>query len=191
MPFGLKNAPSYFQREINKMVDTERLTDARGFIDDLLAGGKDWRTYLHNQRMLFEACRRHGWLVTIPKVHLGFTTISVLGHRVARGCIMPDPEKVEAIRNLRPPTTVRETRAVLGIMGYYRRFILNYAKLAKPITSLLLKDAPFTWSGPQQQSLEALKEELCKAVMLARPQPGGRYCLYTDWSKDALGACLH
>ena len=87
VPFGLKNAPSYFQREINKMLVTEGLEHSRGFIDDLLTGGRDWADYLAHQRQLFAACKRHGWLITTSKVRLGYQAIDVLGHHVSMGCI--------------------------------------------------------------------------------------------------------
>ena len=65
------------------MLATEGLQHSRGFIDDLLAGGADWPSYLDHQRDLFRACMRHGWLVTTSKVHLGYTSICVLGHKVS------------------------------------------------------------------------------------------------------------
>ena len=191
VPFGLKNAPAYFQREINKMLTTEDQVHARGFIDDLLTGGSDWAEYLRNQRSLLEACRRHGWMVTVSKVRLGYESICVLGHKVHHGLVMPDPDKIAAIKGLKAPSNIREVRAVLGLMGYYRRFIKDYAQHAKPLTQLLGKDSEWRWGQSQQEALDTLKERLGAAVMLTRPQSSGRYRLYTDWSKDALGACLH
>ena len=69
---------------------------------------------------------------------------------------MPDPDKVSAISNLQAPSSVREVRALLGLMGYYRRFIKDYAKIAKPITSLLLKEADFVWGNDQQKAMRTL-----------------------------------
>ena len=94
VPFGLKNAPSYFQREINKMISTEALHHSKGFIDDLMTGGNQWDTYLANQRELFEACKQYGWLITPSKVRLGYTAVNVLGHRVSKDSIHPDPSKI-------------------------------------------------------------------------------------------------
>ena len=69
---------------------------------------------------------------------------------------MPDPDKVSAISNLQAPSSGREVRALLGLMGYYRRFIKDYAKIAKPITSLLLKEADFVWGNDQQKAMRTL-----------------------------------
>lgn len=83
------------------------------------------------------ACRRYGWLITPSKVRLGYNAVNVLGHRVSKDSIQPDPGKIQAIKNLQPPTEIRSLRALLGLMGYYRRFITDYAKTAKPLTNLL------------------------------------------------------
>lgn len=135
--FGLKNAPAYFQREVNKMLADGKLRYSRGFIDDLLSGGVSWKQYLANQRELFLACLDHGWLVTVTKIRIGYTEIATLGHLVGHGFIKPDPEKVDAIKRLRAPTDERGVRALLGLVGYYRRFIPRFAKIAKPLTNLL------------------------------------------------------
>jgi hypothetical protein len=87
-------------------------------------------------------------MVTMSKLRIGYTSICVLGHRVRNAEVAPDPEKVEAIKGLKAPTTIREVRALLGLMGYYRRFIPNFATLAKPISTLLIKETMFQW-GPQ------------------------------------------
>ena len=78
-------------------------------------------------------------------MRLGYQAIDVLGHHVSQGCIQPDAEKVSCIKALQAPTTVRELRALLGLLGYYRRFIKDFATLAKPLTKLLKGDTWFEW----------------------------------------------
>lgn len=135
-------------REVNKMISGHALTHSRAFIDDLLTGGDTWTKYLENQRLLFLACRDHGWLTTISKLRIGFTDIAALGHLVSHQTVKPDPEKVSAIKRLTPPTTESGVRAFLGLVGYYRRFIDDFARMAKPLTKLLSKEQEFIW-GPE------------------------------------------
>ena len=83
----------------------------------------------------------------MSKVRLGYTEIAALGHLVGRGYVKPDPEKVSALKRLKAPHNLHALRAFLGLAGYYRRFIPNFAKLSKPLTELLAKEVDYVW-GP-------------------------------------------
>ena len=89
--------------------------------------------------------RDNHWLVTISKVRLGYEEISVLGHRVAHQGVKPDPDKISAIQRITRPPHLTAVRAFLGLVGFYRRFIPQFAKLAKPLTFLMSKEVQFTW----------------------------------------------
>ena len=72
--------------------------------------------------------------------------VKLLGHIIGRGCLRPDPSKLEAIQKLAPPTTTRELKAFLGLTGFYHRMVKDYAKPASVLTKLLRKDAEFRWT---------------------------------------------
>ena len=72
--------------------------------------------------------------------------VKLLGHIIGRGCLRPDPSKLEAIRKLDPPTITRELKAFLGLTGFYHRMVKDYAKPASVLTKLLRKDAEFRWT---------------------------------------------
>ena len=93
------------------------------------------------------------------------------------------------------PQTVKEVRSFLGLAGYYRRFIENFSKIAKPLTSLLEKNAAFIWTDERQMAFDELKKRLTTApvltlLVLTLPDQSKRFTVYCDASKDGLGCVL-
>ena len=89
--------------------------------------------------------KENRWLVIISKVRLGYEEIQTLGHVVGYNYIKPDMEKVACLRRLTPPNNATQVRAFLGLVGYYRRYIAQFAKIAKPLTNLTAADVKFEW----------------------------------------------
>ncbi len=105
--------------------------------------------------------------------------------------IEPQEGKVEAIRLLDPPISVKEVRSFLGMTGYYHQCIPGYAHIAAPLTALTRKNAVFEWGPPQQEAFLQLKQALCSdSVVLHHPDPSKPYILHTDASDFAVGAIL-
>jgi hypothetical protein len=95
--------------------------------------------------------------------------VSFLGHVITRGGIAVHPGKVRDVLNWEPPTIVSDIRSFLGLAGYYRRFIEDFSKIVKPLTSLLEKDKKFEWSKACQNSFDELRKRLTTAPVLAMP----------------------
>lgn len=129
--------------------------------------------------------------MTVEKMYLGYDSVEMLGHIIEDGQVKPVPGKLEAIRKLEPPTSTKQVKSFLGLIGFYRRFICNFAKISKPMVALLSKNAKWEWKAPQQEAFEKLKQALLDAGSLYLPQLGGKYRIYTDFSADAVGAILH
>ena len=102
------------------------------------------------------------------KCSFGQHKIDYLGHIVSSKGVEPDPAKVQAVKDWPQPSTVKELRAFLGLSGYYRKFIKNYASIAGPLTDMLQKDQ-FSWSTEATKSFEQLKSTLCEAPILKLP----------------------
>jgi len=117
--------------------------------------------------------------------------VRFVGQLVGSGWRRPDPEKFKAIRDMQRPVTQKQLRSVLGLFGYFRGFISNYAELAKPLTDLTLKRVPqiIPWGEREQQAFECLKDKLCDASALAIPRPGEPVIIVVDASSVAVGAC--
>ena len=103
-----------------------------------------------------------------------------LGHVVSDKGLSPDPAKVQAMNNWKVPTNVSELRSFLGLVGYYRRFIPDFARIAAPLTNLTRKHTPFTWSLRQGEAFRALKTALQTALVLQLVDPTRPYIVTTD-----------
>ena len=101
-----------------------------------------------------------------------------------------DPEKVEKIKAMEAPSNVRKVRRFLGMAGYYRNFIYQFAKIADPLTSITGKKERYKWSNQCQQAFESLKDALCKAPLLSHPDFAKPFTIFTDASDVGVGAVL-
>ena len=101
-----------------------------------------------------------------------------------------DPKKVSDVSNWNPPQDVSEVWSFLGMVGYYRRFIKGFSKIAKPMTSLLEKNAKFVWTEQCQASFEELKKRLTTAPVLVLLDLNKSFSIYCDASRLGLGCVL-
>jgi len=116
--------------------------------------------------------------------------ISFLGHVITNGGIAIDTEKVIEVLNWEPPQEVLEIRSFLGLARYYRRFIENFSKIAKPLTALLEKGKDFKWIDACQDNFEELKKRLTTASVLVMPHTHKNFDIYYDASSQGLGCVL-
>ena len=101
---------------------------------------------------------------------------------------LPTTLKTQAIQKVHPPTTPREVCAFLGLVGYYRKFIKDFTKIAKPLTLLTQQQVKFEWTPAHHEAFLKLKESIIQAPILHSPNPYKRYIVYTDASDDACNA---
>ncbi len=126
----------------------------------------------------------------MSKCEIAKNEVTFLGNRISREGSQPDPKNVEAVLEMKPPTKVKEVRRFLGMTGFYRKHIHNYAKIATPLTNLTRKTQTFKWTAQCQTAFETLKEYLSKAPVLLRAQPHQPFILTTDASNIHVGGVL-
>src|SRR5215470_6654058 len=114
----------------------------------------------------------------------------VLGHQISSKGIEVDRAKVEVIEKLPPPINVKGIRSFLGHAGFYRRFIKDFSKIAKPLCNLLVKDAPFVFDDNCLHAFETLKEKLISTPIISAPDWTLPFELMCDASDLAIGAVL-
>jgi len=190
MPFGMVNAPSIFSELMNAVLRGIQYKFAIAYLDDILIYSKTFEEHLEHIEAVFTRLRNAGLKLKRSKCEFLKTEVNYLGHIVSSSGIKPDRSKIEAIEKLEPPTDVRGIRSFIGMTGYYRRFIVNYAKIAKPLTELTKKNRRFYWTEACQQSFDTLRRALIEAPILAFPDINKPYKLYTDASNYAIGSAL-
>ena len=199
MTFGLTNAPATFQTMMDSIFIVQiRRGDTNCFIDDIGIGttpdptGRLSDDEFHTVvlREVFQLCREHKLSLKPEKCLINQPGVPYLGHIISGDGIRPDPVKLAGIKDWPIPTNLKELRAYLGIMSYYRRYIKDFSNVARPLNDLLKKDAPWQWQPSQQDSYQRLKEILLSDVFLLHPTHEKPFILETDASLFAWGAVL-
>ena len=190
LPFGLTNAPAIFQRQMTKVLSGLIGKCCMCYIDDVIVFSKDEAQHAKDLASVFQKLREAGLQLKPSKCSFGLHEVELLGFKVNADGIRPLEERVSAIKDLPPPTMPKEVKSFLGMAGYYRQCVPNFADKALPLTELTKPKEPFRWGPEHQKSYDILKQALCEAPILAHPDTSKPYILYTDASDKAIGAIL-
>jgi hypothetical protein len=190
MSFGLTNAPAYFMY-LKKKVFMEYLDKfIVVFIDDILIFSKMMEEHEEHLRLVLEKLRSNQLYAKFSKCEFWLTDVAFLGHVIFAGGVSVDPGKVKDVLNWMPPTTASDIQSFLGLAGYYRWFIKDFSKIAKPMTKLLEKNKAFEWIKECQASFEELRKCLTLAPVLVLPDLTKKFDIYCDASRQGLGYVL-
>ena len=188
-PFGLKNAGQDFQRLMDQIFGDIPHTFV--YIDDILVASETEEEHLKDLKVVLDLLRENGLVTNRKKCILGRSSIEFLGYQVDAKGISPLPERVEAIRQMKRPTTVKELQRFLGMVNYYRKFIPRAAHhLHHLFDALKGKPKELVWDEGCSLSFEATKEALAKATLLHHPRTDAHMALTTDASQYAVGGVL-
>jgi hypothetical protein len=190
MPFGLRNAPGTFQRLMNHVLQDYLGLFVCVYLDDIIIYSKTFEQHLDHIAQVFNALRQAQLKIKLKKCYFCLPSIHFLGHVVGRNGIQPDPAKIDKIKNFPVPTNLTQLRAALGLFSYYRKFIKDFSRMAKPMTLLLRKETPFLWTNKQQIAFDQLKKRLITAPVLKYPDFEQSFVIFTDASGVGLGAVL-
>lgn len=141
MPFGLQGAPATFQRLMDRVLQG-RGNFAAAYLDDIIIFSKTWQDHERHIREVLQCLREAGLTAKPSKCQFGMGHCSYLGHIVGGGAVRPEVGKIEAVQKTSTPQTKKQVRAFLGLAGYYRRFIPDYATIAAPLSDLTRKSSP-------------------------------------------------
>ncbi|KMQ83357.1 enzymatic polyprotein endonuclease reverse [Lasius niger] len=190
MPFGLKNAPATFQRLMNSVLTGIQGLRCLVYLDDIVIYGSSLED--HNKRLteVLRRLRENNLKLQPDKCEFLRKEVIYLGHIISENGIMPDPSKLAAIKNFPTPKRVKDIQSFIGLAGYYRKFIEDFSRIAKPLTKLTKKSEKFIWSAEQQNAFDALKEKLMTAPVLKYPDFSEEFNVTTDASDYAIGAVL-
>ena len=190
MPFGLCNAPTTFQRFMMSMFLDLAEEVMEIFMDDLTVYGSSFEHCLQNLETILHRCQDKILALNWEKCHFMVTEGIVLGHRIYAVGLEVDQVKVSIINTLLPPTTVKGIRSFLRHASFYRRFIRDFSKIARPLCRLLEKDAKFNFDKFCQNSFEEIKSKLVEASIMGKPDWNKEFEIMFDASEYAMGAVL-
>ncbi|GKA02191.1 putative reverse transcriptase domain-containing protein [Tanacetum coccineum] len=148
------------------------------FIDDILIYSKSKEDHEVYLKLMLELLEKEKLFGKFSKCEFWLQEVHFLGYVVNSEGIQVDPSKIEAVKNWKPLKTPTEIRSFLGLAGYYRRFIVNFSKIAKPLTLLTQKKQKFEWGDEQENAFQTLKDILCDAPILALPKDTDDFVVY-------------
>lgn len=191
MPFGLKNAPSTFQRLMNSVLREQINKTCVVYMDDILVFSTSLEEHINSLRSIFNTLRKAKLKIQIDKCDFLKKETQFLGHLLTNRGIKPNPGKIKIIQNLQLPKTVKQIKSFLGMTGFYRKFIRDYAKIASPLTKALRKNEKINTCDPNYiLAFEKLKEIVTNAPILRYPIFSKKFKITTDASNFAIGAVL-
>lgn len=154
---------------MDKVIPQHLRTMVFVYLDDLLLMTETFDEHILILHEVALCIRKANLTIYIEKGKFLLKSVKYLGHLIGHGIIATDPEKVLAIKNFPLPTFVRQLRRFLGVCGWYRRFVRNYASLTSPLTDMLKKSRKFVWSDDSLKSFNELKVALSSAPVLHNP----------------------
>ena len=167
MPFGLVNAPATYQRLMEDCFDGLNLNICFIYLDDLIIFSKSYDEHVDRLRQVFDRIRTEGLKLSPSKCHFFKSKVKYVGHIVSKEGLQPDPMKIEKVLNWPRPTSPEEIRKFLGFIGYYRKFIKDFAKISRPLNDLMppshqpkkrkKSTTEWNWTSQHEDSFNLLK----------------------------------
>ena len=178
VPFGLAKVPAYFLELMTNILKDFNFTIA--YLDDIIIFSKTLEEHLTHIRQVFEKLCSAKLSMKLSKCHFFSKEIQYLVHILS----------TKGIQQMQPSTTPKQVWAFLGLVRYYRKFIKNFANIAKPLTLLTRQQVKFDWTPLHHTAFLTLKETIIQALILHYPDPSKRYIIYTDASDDTCAGQL-
>ena len=204
LPFGLTNSPATYQRLMEHVFRDIHLDFVQIYLDDVLVFSSSFEEHIDHLKQVFERLKSFNLKLAPKKCKFFQKSVRYLGHIVSQDGISVDPEKTSKVAEWKVPENAKDLHRFLGFANYYRKYIKDFARIARPLTELLSGDncsrkrkkfpscsTIWKWEAEQQESFDKLKECLTNAPVLGYPDPDSPFELHIDGSRQALGAVLY
>ncbi|GFX67628.1 hypothetical protein TNCV_3933701 [Trichonephila clavipes] len=180
VPFGLSTSPGVFQRYVSSIFrDLTRKGIVISYLDYLVIPAKNEQEGLEKLKIIFEVAKKYGLEIKFKKCQFLKKKIEFLGHILESGTIKPSPTKTLAVRKFPEPTTIKQVQSFLGLTGYFRKYIKDYSKIAKPLSDLTRKENLFVFGFQQKEVFEKLKKIMSEGPILYLYKYGRKTELHT------------
>ena len=190
LPFGLANAPAYFQKFMDKLFKDMIGKFVVIYLDDFLIYSKDPETHREHIKAVLERLRENNLYAKREKCKFGVRKVKFLGHEITAHGRRTNEDKVKAVRDWPVPRNRRELLKFLGLANYLRKFVKNFSEICLPLHRLLRKGVSFFWSTKTQTAFDSIKEAITTAPVLQHVQPKEPFWIETDASDYAIGCVL-
>lgn len=202
MPFGLVNAPATYQRLQEECLGDLHLKTCFIYLDDVIIFSRSIEEHFDRLKLIFDRFRRFGLKLSPKKCHFLMKKVKYIGHIISEEGVQADPDKIEKVEHWPIPTNPEQVRQFLGFAGYYRKFIKNFSKIARPLIDIMavgkkargkqrVPPPSWNWGKEQDKAFSTLKERLTTAPILGYPDFTKPFELHTDASMSGLGAVLY
>lgn len=191
MPFGLMNAPATAVRLMEIVLKSLNRNTCFVYFDDIIVYATTVEELMQRCSDIFDRLRIHNLKLKPSKCTFAVPKISFLGYQISTDGIQIDPTRFEKVVNFPIPRNSTDVRSFYGLCSFNRKFIKDFASIAKPLTPLMSKNQKFIWTSEAQLAFENLKEVLVKAPVLVHFDPEATHELRTDASSYAIGAILY
>ena len=189
VPFGLSNAPAAFMTIMNDVFRDYTGKFVCCYLDDILVYSNSWDEHLQHVELVLQRLRKERLYAKLSKCVFAVQEVEYLGFILKSGKLAMNPNKTQAIEVWETPKSKKELQSFLGLVNYYRRFIRNCSKIAKPLTNLT-KNVPFHWSKEAESAFQELKRTVISAPVLRQFNDTAPITVTTDASKYALGGVM-
>ena len=189
MPQGLCNAPATFQQIMDSVLADLKFSCVLIYLDNINVFSKTFNEHLEHLEQVFIRLAQNNLKLKPKKCHFFKDRIDYLGFIVSKDGLLPQPDKILAIEHMSTPANKRDIQVFLGMVGYYRRFISDFSKIAQPLFHLLKHEVPFIWSNDCKVLFNLLCKALISAPVLAYPNFELLLVIQTNALLYAVGAC--
>ena len=188
---GLAGAPQTFQRLGERILSGINPLYCMCYLDDFLVHSPDFDSRVIHLEDVFQRLKRANLKISPTKCTFAASQIRFLGFIISAEGHTPDPSRISAIAEMRPPSNAKELRSCLGVFNWNRKYMLGYSAISRILYSLLKQDTKFVWTAAHQGAFDTLKEKLKAPLFLTHPDFSKPFYIKTDASSVSLGFALH
>lgn len=190
MPFGLCNSGATLSRLVDQVIGCDMEPKVFVYLDDIIIATNTFEEHFQILKEISVRLNRAGLTISSEKSRFCMKKLSYLGYIIDRDGVHPDPEKISAVSNYAVPKNIKDVRRLIGLAGWYRRFIPNFSTITAPLTELTKKGRKFAWNENAENAMKEIQKILVSAPVLANPDYEKPFIIQTDASDIGMGGVL-
>ncbi|GKT30508.1 enzymatic polyprotein endonuclease reverse, partial [Aduncisulcus paluster] len=190
MPFGMKNAPPFFQETMNRVLTGLVNIICCVYLDDIVVFAMDMPSLIVRLIAVFMRLNGHNMKVNLEKTVIGAQEVEFLGFMISGFGIRRSPKKLKALKRMSVLKNKQDVRSFLGMASYLRSYIPKYAEITEPLRVLTLRTATFKWTMPERKAVNRVIKELEQGICLEHVRDNANLHLFTDASDVGVGGAL-